>query len=163
MLLHGADRRAEVGHEGGAHGDGNTRDGGKAAADLVGTGGEAGAVAVHVQGRVGLEHPLPLELLHVADSELKDIGLFQLGDGLPLRLKSIDHEILELIQALVDPGPPLPLQERLHHLPVLVRPRHGGLRGGGGRGGGGDCHEVVAVDRSHFWLSVGGGVGGGVG
>ncbi len=109
-------------HEGGANGHIDTRDGGKTAAHFVGTGGEARAVAVHVQGWVGLKHPLPLELMHVADGELKDVGLLQLGNGLPLRLESIDHEILEFIQALVDPGPPLPLQQWLHHLPVLVRP-----------------------------------------
>ena len=30
-----------------------------------------------------------------------------------------------LVEALVDPGAALPLQQGLHHLPVLVRPRHG--------------------------------------
>ncbi len=84
--------------------------------------------------------------MEVAHRQLEDVGLLQLGDGLALGLQRIDHEVFQLVQALVDPGPPLPLQQGLHHLAVLVGPRHGGRVGGGGGGGGRDGGPGPKVD-----------------
>ncbi len=114
-------------HDVGTESDVHTRDGGETPAHLVGAGCESRVVAIHVDGGVGLQHALLLQLLQVLDSELEDVCFLQLGDGLSVGLQSKDHEIFELVQALVDPRSPLTLQQRLHHLPILVRPRHGHL------------------------------------
>ena len=115
---------AQVGHEEGAHSDVHSGRG-QALAHFRGAGCVASMEPVQVQGRVQGQHLLPLQLLQVADCQLQHISLLQLGDALSLSLEGKHHEVLQLIQAGVDPRPPLPLQQGLHHLPVLVCARHG--------------------------------------
>jgi len=136
-----------VGHELGAEVDLDSGHGGQEPADLRGAGGVAGAESVDVESGVGLKHLLTLQLLEVSDGQLEDVGLLQLGDGLAFGLESGDHQVLEVVQALVDPGSSSPLEERLHHFPVLVGARHGGL-----------VDQVVVVEldgRLHVGLSGG--------
>ena len=152
MIIEGLDLAAEVRDQVGAHGDVDPGDGGEEAGDLVGTGGESGPVPVNIDGRVGLEHLLSLELLEVADGELKDVGLLKLGDGFSLMLESMYHEILEVVQALVDPCPPLPLQQGFHDLPVLVRPGHGDLVDVGDVGRGRKGRQLHVVVVLLLWL-----------
>ena len=58
--------------------------------------------------------------MEVAHGELEDVRLLQLGDVLALGLESHGHDVFQLVQALVDPGSPLPLEERLCYLLVLM-------------------------------------------
>lgn len=81
--------------------------------------------SVQIKSRVQCQHLLSLKLPQVSHGQLQDVGLLQLADALSLGLQGEHHQILQLVQAGVDPGSPLPLQQGLHHLPVLVRPRQG--------------------------------------
>lgn len=82
-------------------------------------------------------------ILQVVDGQLQDIGLLQLRQGLRVLQSGLlfpptpdpnppTHHVgrlldqqLQLLQTPIDPCPALPLQQRLHHLPVLIRPGHG--------------------------------------
>ena len=100
---------AQVGHEEGAHSDVHSGRG-QALAHFRGAGCVASMEPVQVQGRVQGQHLLPLQLLQVADCQLQHISLLQLGDALALVLKRVHHQLLQLVEALVDASPPLPLQ-----------------------------------------------------
>jgi hypothetical protein len=63
-----------------------------------------------------------VELVQVADSELQDVCLLQLGYIFPLSLQGHCHDVLQLVKTLVDTGPPFPFQEWLGDLLVLVCP-----------------------------------------
>ena len=114
-------------HEVGAELKVDSGNGGEEAGDLIGAGGEAGSEAVLVKGRVDVEHLLVLQLLKVLHGEFQHIGLLQFVEvgSFGFGLKCEDHEVLEFVEALVDPGPALAFEQGLHHLPVLVRPGHG--------------------------------------
>ena len=107
-----------------AHVDLNSGHGGQKLADLGGAGGVAGRKPVNVGCRIGLKHPLAFELLEVANCQLEDVGLFELGDGLTLGLDGVDHEVAEVIEATVDTVSPLLFDERLHDFAVLVALGH---------------------------------------
>jgi len=57
-----------------------------------------------------------LHLVQMPDGQLQDVGLLQLGHVLTLSLESRGHDVLQLVQTLVDPGAPFSLQKRLHDL-----------------------------------------------
>ena len=68
-----------------------------------------------------------LELPEMPHRELEDVSLLQLRDTLPVLLEGGYHQVLELVQTPVDPRPPLPLEQRLDHVAILVGPGHRGL------------------------------------
>ena len=78
--------------------------------------------------------PSRLEVAQMAHGDLEHVRLLQPLHPLPAVAPSCLHQVLELLQAGVDPRPSLPLQQRLHHLPVLV--------------GGGDCLVTLHAERS---------------
>ena len=94
--------------------------GGQAPADLRGAGCVASSVSVHVEAGVHCQHLLPLQLPQVLHCELQHVSLLQLADALPLGLQREHHQVLQLVQAAVDAGAPLPLDQGLHHFSVLV-------------------------------------------
>ena len=124
VVLDGVEFVTEVTHQSGSNGDVNSS-GGQTPADLRGTLGVASSEPVHVQGGVHCQHLLSLQLSQVLHGQLKHIGLLQLADALSLGLQGEHHQVLQLVQAVVDPGSPLPLDERLHNFSVLVSLRHG--------------------------------------
>lgn len=65
-----------------------------------------------------------LEFPHMIHGQLEYIGLLQARYMLALLLQALDHQILEIVQALVDARPSLALEQRLHHLAVLIRLGH---------------------------------------
>ena len=69
--------------------------------------------------------PSRLEVAQMAHGDLEHVRLLQPLHPLPAVAPSCLHQVLELLQAGVDPRPPLPLQERLGDLLVLVGPGHG--------------------------------------
>ena len=83
--------------------------------------------SVDVKSGVGLKHLLALELLEVANGQFQNVGFLQLGDGFTLRLKCGNHQVLEIVQTLVNSCSSTALEQRLHHFAVLVGARHGGL------------------------------------
>jgi hypothetical protein len=116
-----------VRHQLSAEVDFNAGNGGQETADLGSAGRISGAKSVDVESGVGLKHLLALQLLQVANSQLEDVSLFEFGDGLAFGLKGRDHEVFEVVEALVDAGTTATFEERLHDLAVLVGARHGGL------------------------------------
>jgi len=98
-------------------------------ADLVDTGLVAMAEGLGNLGSAPLGRThflLGVDLLQVLESQFQDVGLFQLGDGLPLHLHRLDQDVFDFVQAFVDAGSSLALQQRLHDFAVLVSPGHGG-------------------------------------
>ena len=93
-------------------------------------GGQARAGA----GSSEAKRAVSLQLPEMPHSELEDVSLLQLRDALPVLLKGGHHQVLQLVQAPVDPRPSLSLQQRLDHVAILVGSGHGGflrqLRGG---------------------------------
>ena len=73
------------------------------------------------------ERAVSLELPEMPHSELEDVSLLQLRDALPVLLKGGHHQVLQLVQAPVDPCPSLSLEQRLDHVAILVGSGHGGL------------------------------------
>ena len=123
---------SEVRHQPGSHFDLNSGNGGQELADLSGARGVSGGEPIHVDGRIGLQHPLALQLLKMADGQFEDVGLFEAGDGLAFGLEGEDHQVAEVLEALVDAGSALPLDEGLHDLAVLVAAAHLNFHGGCG-------------------------------
>ena len=123
VVLDGVEFVTEVTHQSGSNGDVNSS-GGQTPADLRGTLGVAGSEPVHVQGGVHCQHLLSLQLSQVLHGQLKHIGLLQLADALSLGLQGEHHQVLQLVQAVVDPGSPLPLDERLDNFSVFLRAGH---------------------------------------
>jgi len=119
-----AELLSEVGHHLRAHADLHSGNGRQELADLGGARRVSGGKSVDVEAGVGLELPLPLQLLEVADGQFEDVGLLQSGDGLALGLEGEDHEVAEVVEALVDAGPTLLFDEGLHHLAVLEAAGH---------------------------------------
>ena len=117
--LDGVEFVAEVWHEPGAHCDVHSG-GGEASADLGGACCVAGSVSVKLQSRVNCQHLLPLQLPQVLHGQLQHISLLKLWDALSLRLKCVNHQILQLIKAVVDPCSSLSLNQWLHNFSVLV-------------------------------------------
>lgn len=70
------------------------------------------------------ESPGGAQGVKMTHRELQDVRLLQLRHVLALGLQGRHHQILQLVQAAIDPGAPLTLQHRLHHLAILVGPRH---------------------------------------
>ena len=109
---------AEVGHEPGAESDIDTRNGGQGDGHFAGALGESGAEAVAGHDRIGRQTALTAQFVQVANGELQDVGLLQLGHaGLAvLGGQSAGHQIFQLIQAPVDSGAALSFQQWLGNL-----------------------------------------------
>lgn len=86
---------------------------------LLGAGGETSAEPVRFRTRIRRQALLALQLLEVGDRQFQNIRLFQLGDVLAVGGQCRNHQLLQLVQAAVDPGPPFSLEHRLHDFPVL--------------------------------------------
>ena len=80
--------------------------------------------SIKIKSRVQGQHLLSLQLPQVSHRQLQHVSLLQLGDAFSLSLQSEDHEILEFIKTGINSSSSLPLQQRFHHLPVLIRPGH---------------------------------------
>ena len=80
--------------------------------------------SIQIKSRVQGQHLLSLQLPQVSHSQLQHVSFLQLGDAFSLCLQSEHHEILEFIKTGINPCSSLSLQERFHHLPVLIRPGH---------------------------------------
>lgn len=65
-----------------------------------------------------------LELPEMPHGKLEDVSLLQLRDALPVLLEGGHHQVLQLIQAPVDPRPSLSLEQRLDHVAILVGSGH---------------------------------------
>ena len=65
-----------------------------------------------------------LHLVQVANRQLEDVSFLQLGDVLALGLQRRRHDVLQLVQTLVDPCSTFPFEQRFHHLPVLMGSWH---------------------------------------
>ena len=84
--------------------------------------------SIQIKSRVQGQHLLSLQLPQVSHSQLQHVSFLQLGYIFSFVLKSMNHQIFKFIQALVDPCPSLPFQERFHHFPILMSSRHRCLR-----------------------------------
>ena len=106
------------------HPGGGEQEGGR----LLGAGGVTRLELLELLQGVAQAQPLGLvELVQVAHGELQYVRLLQLGDVLALRLQRHRHNVLQLVQAGVDAGPPLPLQQRLGDLLVAHGLGDGGV------------------------------------
>jgi len=119
-LLHGlfqlVETHAQVGHQGGAEGHIHSGKGGQGAGHLIGCPDVSSTETL-----LGIGWSLLLGLLQLAEMlhcDFQNVGLLELG--IPRLGNALGHQILQLVQALVDPGTTLPLQQRLHHLAVLI-------------------------------------------
>jgi hypothetical protein len=52
----------------------------------------------------------PTQTVQVANGELQYVGLLQFAHILSFSLQGTNHQILQFVQTLVDPRPPLPFQ-----------------------------------------------------
>jgi len=79
---------------------------------------ESGAelVGVHRVDASQAESVVPLEFVQVPDREFQYVGFFQLTDVLAFGLQRDHHQVLELVQAPVDPGAAFSFQQRFHNL-----------------------------------------------
>lgn len=107
---------SQVGHEFRAQVDVHAGDGGQALGDFRGAVGEPGAESVGVDDGVGSEALLTAQLVEVLDGQFQDVGLLELGDVLTLGLEGGYHELLELVQTVVDASATLAFQHWFHNL-----------------------------------------------
>ena len=114
-------------HESGTHDNINSGDGGHESGDFGRTSGVSGTIAIHVQARISLQLLLSFQFLQMSYCQFEDIGFFQFGNGFAFGLQGKNHQILEVIETLVDPGSPFSFKQRLHDFSVLVSTRHGSV------------------------------------
>ena len=105
--------------------------------DLLSAGEESSLIATSVHGADGTggrrwegatallhwrlliraeELSVAVQLVQVTDSQFQNVGLLQLRQVFPFGRQGGAHEILELVEAPVDPCATLPLQERFRDL-----------------------------------------------
>lgn len=105
-------------HEPGAEAHVDAGDGGEGDGHFAGALSETGTVTVARGYWVGRQAALAAQLVQVANGELQHIGLLELGHaGFAVLLgQGTGHQVLELVQATVDPGTALSLQQGFRDL-----------------------------------------------
>lgn len=106
----------QVGHEVGAQRDVQTGRGGQAPGHLGRAARVTGPEPVHFGYRVTGQPLLPAQLMQMPDRQFQYVGLFQFAHVFALGLQSDHHQLLEFVQAPVDPGATFAFQHGLHHL-----------------------------------------------
>ncbi|CAA9995305.1 unnamed protein product [Nesidiocoris tenuis] len=109
---------AEVRHQFGAEADVDSGNGGEALGHFGGAVRVAGAEAVGVDDRRGAQRKALgfAQFVQVLNGQFQYVGLFQFADVLAFALQGCDHQLLQLVEAPVDPGSSFPFQHRFHHL-----------------------------------------------
>ena len=120
--FHAADAGSKMTHESGTHDNINSGDGGHESGDFGRTSGVSGTIAIHVQARISLQLLLSFQFLQMSYCQFEDIGFFQFGNGFAFGLQGKNHQILEVVETLVDAGSPFSFKQRLHDFSVLVSP-----------------------------------------
>jgi hypothetical protein len=67
---------------------------------------------------------LSLQLLEVTNRQFEDVGFLESSDRFAFCFDGDHHQVLEVVEALVDAGAPLSFEDGLHHFAVLVAARH---------------------------------------